>query len=66
MDNDFDSKYHCVTIEYNVLHQFDLSCIDILCSLHKKRLIENCLCNCNFNPVFSTTSATSYSPFIAL
>ena len=41
MENDFDSKYHCVPIEYNVLHQFEsylerLSWIDILCSLHKR------------------------------
>ena len=65
MDYQFDQTYDCFTIESNVLHQFEsylqrLFCTNICCSLRKNRLYRN------FNPMFSTTSARSQSPPIAI
>ena len=40
LDNNFNSTYHCVTIEYDVLHQSEsyikrLTCINVFSSVHE-------------------------------
>ena len=45
MDYQFDQIYDYVTIESNVLHQFEsysqrLSCMNILCSLRKRGILK--------------------------
>ena len=59
-----NSIYRCIIIESNVLHRSvfyweSLSCKIFLYSLRKHKWIETQLWKGNFNPIFTTTSATS-------
>ena len=64
-----NSIYKCVIIEYNVL-DWTVSYREIVSfnffSLRKHKWIETLIWIGNFNPMFSTTSATSQSPPITL
>ena len=58
------NKYKCVIIEYKALHRSisyweSLSCKIYLHSLRKHKWIKTQVWKVNFNPLFSTTSATS-------
>ena len=64
-----NSIYKCVIIEYNVL-DWTVSYREIVSfnffSLRKHKWIETLIWIGNFNPMFSTTSATSQSPPLTL
>ena len=66
-----NKTYKCAIMLSNVLHQSvsyweSLFCKMFLYSLRKHKWIETQLWKGNFNPMFSTTSATSSSVHIAL